>query len=233
MNHTGYMFLLPYIDQGPMYNKIDFNQPSGNAKHTTACGANVGTTWPNLTALDNVVPGFLCPSSPTIDTPSTDTTAGPYSRNKAHRTSYGFVAAAIEQATPVATWAVTYKALTAANKSAWWHNGGAKIAEMSDGTSNTMLFIESPIQKQSQVFGPYWNQYTHTMYIVPSRGINVPYATTPPQPYVYAWGAGSNHTGGAHILLGDGAVRFLSQNIDLSTINALVSIKNNEVVGEF
>ena len=187
MNHTGYMYLLPYIDQGPMYNKIDFNLPSGNAKHATACGATVGTTWPNLTALDNVVPGFLCPSAPGIDTPSTDTTAGPYSRNKAHRTSYGFVAAAIEQATPVATWAVTYKALTAVNKSAWWHNGGAKIAEMSDGTSNTMLFIETPTQKQSLVYGPDRNQYTHTMYIVPSRGINVPFVTTPPQPYVYAW----------------------------------------------
>ncbi|QDT53933.1 Type II secretion system protein G precursor [Caulifigura coniformis] len=232
LNHTGYMFMLPYMDQGPLYNQINFSLPSGNALHTTACSATVGSTWPNLTALDNVVPGFLCPSGTPTDNPSTSTAAGPYSRNRAHRTSYGFVTAQTEIGT-ASIWAKTYRAVNDNTKSAWWHNGAARIGEIQDGTSNTMLFIETPLQKQVAQAGPYWNQYTHTMYIVPSRGINVPYATTPPQPYVYAWGAGSAHTGGAHVLLGDGAIRFLSQNVDMTTITGLVSIKNGEVIGEF
>jgi prepilin-type N-terminal cleavage/methylation domain-containing protein len=233
MNHTAYQFMLPYIDQAPMYNKIDFNVPSGNAQHTTGCTAAVaGTTWPNLAALDYQVAGFVCPSAPPFDSPSTATAAGPYCRNRAYRTSYGFVAAADEQST-AATWAVTYRALNAATKSAWWHNGAAKMAELTDGTSNTMLMIETPLQKQSASYGPYWNMYTHTMYIQPRKGINIPHPTTPPQPYVYAWNAGSTHTGGCHLLLGDGAVRFISENTDMSTVNALVSIKNNEVIGDF
>jgi prepilin-type N-terminal cleavage/methylation domain-containing protein len=230
LNHTGYMFLLPYLDQANIYSQINFSEPSGNARHSTGCNAPVGTTWPNLTALDRVVPGFLCPSDDLFDTPSTSAAAGVYSRNRAHRTSYGFVSAAIEQATG---WGITYRQVTSAAKSAWWHNGAARIGDIRDGTSNTMLMIETPLRKQSASYGPFWNQYAHTMYIVPSRGINIPQPATPPQPYVYAWGAGSAHVGGAHILLGDGAVRFISNNINMPTVNALVSIGASEVVGEF
>jgi len=230
LNHTAYQFILPQIEQGPLYNQINFNVPSGNAQHATGCGATAGTTWPNLTALDKSIPAFLCPSSDPVDNPSTATAAGPYSRNRAHRTSYGLVAVNDEQATG---FGVSYRALSAVNKSAWWHNGAARIGEIQDGTSNTMMLIETPLRKQSTAYGPFWNQYTHAMFIQPRKGINVPHPATPPQPYVYAWGAGSDHTGGAHILLGDGAVRFLSQNIDIGTINALASIKNGEVVGEF
>lgn len=41
------------------------------------------------------------------------------------------------------------------------------------------------------------------------------------------------HVGGVHILMLDGAVRFLSNNISGVTLNALASRANNEVVGDF
>jgi len=41
------------------------------------------------------------------------------------------------------------------------------------------------------------------------------------------------HTGGAHVLLGDGAVRFLSDSIDADIHRALHSRNGGEVVGEF
>ncbi|MGQ0634851.1 MAG: H-X9-DG-CTERM domain-containing protein, partial [Planctomycetaceae bacterium] len=41
------------------------------------------------------------------------------------------------------------------------------------------------------------------------------------------------HTGGAHHLLGDGAVRFLSQNLNANVYDALASRNGGEVVGEF
>jgi type II secretory pathway pseudopilin PulG len=47
------------------------------------------------------------------------------------------------------------------------------------------------------------------------------------------YGPRSLHTGGAHALLGDGAVRFLSDNIDVATHWALHSRNGNEVIGEF
>jgi prepilin-type processing-associated H-X9-DG protein len=43
----------------------------------------------------------------------------------------------------------------------------------------------------------------------------------------------SYHTGGAHILMGDGAVRFLGDSVDVSICRALHSRNGGEVVGEY
>jgi prepilin-type processing-associated H-X9-DG protein len=43
----------------------------------------------------------------------------------------------------------------------------------------------------------------------------------------------SRHTGGVHILLGDGAVRFISDNIDKLNYRALMTIQGSERIGEF
>jgi hypothetical protein len=43
----------------------------------------------------------------------------------------------------------------------------------------------------------------------------------------------SFHVGGAQFLMGDGAVRFISENIAASTFAALITRKKGEVVGEF
>jgi prepilin-type N-terminal cleavage/methylation domain-containing protein len=45
--------------------------------------------------------------------------------------------------------------------------------------------------------------------------------------------ARSQHTGGAHHLMGDGAVRFISDNIDFATYQGLGSVGGNETIGEF
>ena len=44
---------------------------------------------------------------------------------------------------------------------------------------------------------------------------------------------GSNHTGGAQFLLGDGAVKFVSQNIDFNLYQALATRDGGEIVSEF
>jgi prepilin-type N-terminal cleavage/methylation domain-containing protein len=44
---------------------------------------------------------------------------------------------------------------------------------------------------------------------------------------------GSNHTGGCQFLLGDGGVRFVSENIDFNTYQAVATRDQGEVVGEF
>lgn len=43
----------------------------------------------------------------------------------------------------------------------------------------------------------------------------------------------SDHVGGAHFLLGDGAVRFVSENIDAELLDALATKSGGEVIGDF
>ena len=45
--------------------------------------------------------------------------------------------------------------------------------------------------------------------------------------------AGSYHPGGCHVGLGDGSVRFISENINISIWRALGTRNGNEVIGEF
>lgn len=46
------------------------------------------------------------------------------------------------------------------------------------------------------------------------------------QPYSF-------HVGGAHFLMGDGAVRFISENISMNTFVSLVTANGGEVIGDF
>ena len=47
------------------------------------------------------------------------------------------------------------------------------------------------------------------------------------------WTARSRHTGGVHTLMGDGAVRFVSENIDFDNWHRLGHIADGEPIGEF
>jgi hypothetical protein len=43
----------------------------------------------------------------------------------------------------------------------------------------------------------------------------------------------SRHVGGVHFLMGDGAVKFISQNIDKANYRAIFTIQGNERLGDF
>jgi prepilin-type processing-associated H-X9-DG protein len=46
-------------------------------------------------------------------------------------------------------------------------------------------------------------------------------------------GPRSRHTGGAHLLFGDGSVHFVGESVDQATMNAIFTSQNEEVAGEF
>lgn len=39
--------------------------------------------------------------------------------------------------------------------------------------------------------------------------------------------------GGCHVLMADGAVRFVSENVNFATVKALATVRGGEVIGEF
>ena len=74
---------------------------------------------------------------------------------------------------------------------------------------------------------PFLQSWIHTQQILPGvYGINANYCG-PGIPY--AWGAGSAHSGGCHMVLGDGSVRFINQNVNNTIVVSLVSIAGGEI----
>jgi prepilin-type processing-associated H-X9-DG protein len=114
-------------------------------------------------------------------------------------------------------------------------NGAATMLAVTDGLSNTVAVGESKQEHVLEPNGPYWGSGTHTCCHGAVRDdrwhINYPAGASGRDRLLqYGWGFGSWHTGGAHFLFGDGAVRFLSETMPFATFQALNSINGGEAV---
>ena len=215
-NHTGYLLLLPYLDQDPMYNAIDFRFATGMADWRARGG---GQRQPAIEGKRLEV--LRCPSDANFDDPHTYGWQNMYTIHNASRVSYGFVHRTHEYGIYR-----TYGRDTVWWKSAFGKNGAAKLSSIKDGPSQTMLMIETPFRKWSRAYGPYLQAYTHTHNILPRQyGINYDYRASG-RPY--AWGPGSRHDGGCHVLFGDGRVTFVNETMNKATLDALTTIKGRE-----
>jgi len=121
------------------------------------------------------------------------------------------------------------------------------IKDITDGTSNTIMVGEILPACNDHRSG--WWDYNgmgnaHASTSVPINTMTtceVPYRRdNPPFPACRAmsnwnlsWGFRSGHVGGAQFLMGDGAVRFISENIDYRTYQNLGSRNDGQVLGEF
>ena len=217
-NHTGYLALLPYLDQQPMHDAIDFNFATGMADWRSRGG---GQRQPAIE--DKNLEVMRCPSDANFDDPHTYGWQNMYTIHNASRVSYGFVHRHHEYAIYR-----TYGRDLAWYKTAFGKNGAARLGSIKDGAAQTMLMIETPYRKWSRAYGPYLQAYTHTHNILPRQyGINYDYRGSG-RPY--AWGPGSRHDGGCHALFGDGRVTFLNETLERGTLNALTTIKGREAV---
>ena len=223
-NHTGYLYLLPHMDGVPLFKKINFNLATGKADWLA-----VGGGGDQVVVQNTKLAAFVCPSEVDYDTPHTYATQNMYTITSAQRVSYGFVHETTEyNGNAGRIWTRN----TNANRSMNGINASASTAQIKDGTSSTFMLIETPFRKTDPAYGPFLAAYTHTHFIIPTAyGINRPW--TPPNPAPYAWGAGSQHTGGAHAVMADGAVRFINQTLHPTVIAALVSIAQRDRVAEF
>jgi len=223
-NITGYLLLLPYLDQGPLYNLINFNIATDRADWK----GNGGGTDVQADTISKPLAVLRCPSDVAYMEPWTDPSNNMYYIKNAYRVSYGFASHCSEYDLG----ANNYTRDGNANKSIFGgFNGAARIGDVRDGTSNTMAMIETPFKKNWHPgYGPFMHAFTHTHMIIPTwYGIN----SKAFGGLTYAWGAGSMHVGGAHVLLGDGSVKLLSENISGTTLASLVTMGRGEIIGEF
>jgi len=217
-NHTGYMYLLPYLDLGPIYNAINWNLATGMADWRSR-GGGMQQGFMESKKL-NV---YRCPSDQNFDDPHTYQWQNMYTCFRLNRVSYGFVHRHHEYAIYN-----TYEMDYAWYKSAMGKNGSTRLGAIKDGAAQTMLMIETPFRKYHRAYGPYWQAYAHTHNILPRQyGINYDQSG---RGHPYAWGPGSRHDGGCHVLFADGRIQFLTENMDRGNLNALATIEGREAV---
>lgn len=124
-----------------------------------------------------------------------------------------------------------------------------RFRDITDGTSNTLLMAEVRQGQGRDLRGFSWwgDAAQFTTYLTPNSGlpdrIYTSYycqnnQTNPPcaassgsNPTMFA--SRSQHTGGVQVLLADGSVPFISDNINLGTWRALSTTQGSEVLGEF
>jgi prepilin-type N-terminal cleavage/methylation domain-containing protein len=227
--------LYPYLDASTVYSKMNFNTG--------------GIVWygQNAVATGGNVPSLRCPS---------DGMGGEF---KSLSTSQNYMVTnyvAVFTGYQLGDIYSTNTALMAA----FGPNRGARIRDVTDGMSNTMLMAEYLTGTKNDFRGFAWSDQPAGSYIFTEVGPNskapdrcYPLGdpnncsgcwceNVPAQNLPTANGNGSTtdtaasrsrHTGGVHVLLGDGAIRFVSENINLTTWRGLATITGSETLGEF
>jgi prepilin-type N-terminal cleavage/methylation domain-containing protein len=224
--------LLPYIDQSPLYNRIDFNLPLNHATNTPA-------------RLQEI-PLLRCPSD--FDNPQPQSGgAVNYMANKGNGILWQdpsqngiFVYRKCIKFRDVTdgtsnTCAFSERMVTDGNNGVVNPDSDVFLATTDPMTQDEAISLcyqvdITNLANQFPIFmgAPWMNgQHTYLHVDVPNhRSCGFyPFKATMP--------ASSRHEGGVHSMLCDGSVRFISENIDLYTWRGLGSRAGNETLGEF
>jgi prepilin-type N-terminal cleavage/methylation domain-containing protein/prepilin-type processing-associated H-X9-DG protein len=212
-------FVLPYVEQGPLYNRIQLTKNFDNAAVNDANPGGVNQTE---------IAVYLCPSAPSGRSGSRDRKVLDYP--------------AVNQLTRPNPYAVTVKppASDSTFVGILGHNVRRRIEQVSDGSSNTILLAESAGRNQTWVMGKMTSTTGTTgAWANPSTeivfgGYNTATGTSPGPCAINCWNNNevyAFHPGGANFLFGDGSVRFArASGMTVDMMIALVTRTGGEVV---
>ena len=244
---TAWVGLLPYIDQANAYNQLS-GAGCFNSNFTWWLGSTNTNTQNILVPILQQVkpPVYRCPSSPFAETTPSKSMIW---------NSYVLVAGSDQH--PTTDHFASGTAYASAG-GAFPGNKPCRFRDFTDGLSNTMLVAEQSnwlgMDRGNRVAaasdsGPWIGSPStntpngdHT-FVTDTRCFNVTTVRQSPNPKTLAdyqvsqrcnTPLSSAHVGGVHLLLGDGAVRFISDNVDLnSTLKPLADKDDGRVLGEF
>lgn len=251
-NHTGWMFMLPFIEQSSLHAQFNFNVAS-NSSNPNAGGPTPINTL-NDVPISTRLTGLECPSHPQAGENSSylPGTTDFYTRRNAKRASYLFSTGVFTDYN--APW---HTASADIRQGAFGNNGAAKIADITDGTSNSLAIGEATGGrfKTSSHYGPWGLNGTHTsvhgrVVSTSSTVLNVPPSGTAnywknwtingawhntgtvpdAQRRTYAWVFSSLHPGGAQFVMTDGSTQFLTDTIDYLVLLRLAYIHDGQSV---
>ena len=242
--------ILPYIDQGNLYNAMDFTQP-----------LQVGLPWRpqvNPAAADIVkrpLVVLLCPSE---------------SGNPIYTDANGAEWAGSNYLVNGGS-GLTRNYCSSENDGLFWRGSKTRFRDITDGSSNTAFLAETlfgnrgpdtttlldPQRQLKRISGgPPCGIDSDAMIAMPAsryegrrsgawslstgyhslvHGYLPPNSDIPDHTHhgEVLSGPRSQHTGGVQISLCDGSVRFLSENIDIQTLHDLFARNDGNVIGEF
>ncbi|QDT96139.1 DUF1559 family PulG-like putative transporter [Gimesia aquarii] len=219
--------ILPFLDQAPLYNQINWEMESGVS------------AAPNNNIRREKLPVVRCPSD------SSRQPSGTYGPTN-------YMACRGTGASSTAN----------ISGSIFAQNSNVRIRDIEDGTSNTMMVSETfasaplcsdqpsggvcPASCQTSGFPAYtggaqqgfswfWAQVYEAHYYGTVYGPNheQPDCGGGSSTTAAILAARSKHTGGVHVLVADGAVRFASNSIDLQTWRDLGAPADGNVIGEW
>ena len=245
LNTTGWTMLLAMLDNAPLHSMYNFSACSSSS---SPYGAPVmGNDSINAAVYQTRLPVLECPSDSNVGQVVTDSpgTNSLYSRNAARHTSYVFAVGYFDE-----DYGTYTSYLSDIRRGMFGHSGAASFAGISDGSSNCIAAGECSRAKVSPNYGPWGLCGTHTCCtaivrsesgtsvtggdytISDASGWNINSGWMG-SPNSYASVFGSMHIGGAHFTFGDGAVRFLSENIDYLVFLKLNYIADGQPTGDY
>jgi prepilin-type N-terminal cleavage/methylation domain-containing protein/prepilin-type processing-associated H-X9-DG protein len=253
---TFMLFLYPYLEEGATFNKFDqFALSTPDAFNFGGfvpwCGSS--NSLPADAPTAHVVPTLLCPSDGEGDPtathyfnydPSTGHKLGTWNRSNYlgffGDKNYGGFFPGYPQNQP-AVFGFRY---------------GARLTDITDGASNTMAVGEylkgvSRAEYPEDQRGVHWidapgcsqlytkaapNSSSPDLFVLDVQCYNKPASNLPCAGSDWSLitaASRSRHPGGVNVVLADGSVRFISQQINLSTWQALGTISSGEARGDF
>lgn len=232
--------ILPYLDQASLFNSLNFNV-NGPSSHLEAQADAKGKLYRAYT-----VPAYMCPTDPHI------------SHVDWGKSNYGISAGNANMNTQGDCGRNNLG--NTFGIGVWHHADGdraefvsgvgnrcnfaASIAQIADGTSNVILVGESLPQCTDHM----WTGWFHfnNNWLTTTAPINWPVhcqnrpRVTETIPGCHDWndhgysqGFKSDHKGGAQIVLADGTVKFISENIDWMTLQRLGERRDGQTIGEY
>ncbi len=238
LNGNGLVLLLPYLDQSALYNQLNFSLAFDDYGPGSAPLPSGGATS-NADLVNRRMAIFNCPSDPGPQgIPSSSSYMLPGGSNE-HRTNYDFI-----------VYRLTYNnchgwTSRAASQRTMFEDGSkCRPRDVTDGMSNTAMMAETRQACCGNGANANWGGRGYTQIglslsgVTPNRttrnSSSYPGGSKDFAPWLGDWNTtGSLHVGGLHVLLGDGAVRFMGDNTDYSIRLNLDRIADGNVIGEW
>jgi len=213
--HSWMTQILPFLDEAALYNSYNFSRPSVVVNN--GAGDEV-----NRTVRCTKLGQFCCPSD-ALTRPSS-INAPCVSQPTAHAPC-SYVGCAGPNP--------NYGLPALAGQGFFGLNSHVRLRDIRDGSSQTFAAGECRYGLSNNA-GPCWT--------VGKLGSNQAYSmkltSVPLNPgpnggtYAIIRGFSSRHEGGAFFVFADGAVRFISENMDFATYQALSTVANNEIIDD-